>query len=92
MKFLSQAAFRPVSTVFAVKVAFCLVAANVSFAAAHVLLAKSDAVSQAALRPALASEQVVVAESKGCREVEVEIDQGYGVSDHVTRTICRTAL
>ncbi len=91
---------RPVRPAVAMKIAFCLLAATVSLAAAKVALAKSlEAPAATHVAMALATPVAetdfapqIDAARETCREVQVEIDDGYGVRGHVTRWVCRKAL
>jgi hypothetical protein len=102
----SGLASRPVRIALAMKIAFAILAANVSFAAAKALLVKTPE-SQAARVVADASpvkpfilpidwqEQTSVAQSdptQNCHGVTVEIDEGYGVRGQTIRFVCRKAL
>ncbi|HEY8138945.1 MAG TPA: hypothetical protein VIF61_13970 [Methylocystis sp.] len=95
MKFAS----RPIRFALVIKIIFCFLAADASLAAADVLLIKSQqpAVAvNAAASTAPGAEQATFARGDSakpeCRQVIVEIDEGYGVSGHVTRSVCRKAL
>jgi len=81
-------ASRPVRVALAIKIAFCFLAADVSLAAAKVLWTKGG---DAAATTATAA-QVSLTQGERCREVQVEIDDGYGVRGQVIRTVCRKAL
>lgn len=91
-------ASRPVRIAVAMKIAFLILGANASLAAAKVLLTKGQEAS--AQTPVVARivpvEPVFVAAVEPakdvCRQVEVETDDGYGVRGHVTRWVCRKAL
>ena len=92
MKFAS----RPIRFALVIKTIFCFLAADASLAAADVLLIKSQqpvvAVNASA---ATNAEQISARDDSAkpeCRQVTVEIDEGYGVSGHVTRLVCRKAL
>jgi hypothetical protein len=94
IKFVS----RPVRFALVMKITLCFLAADASLAAADVLLIKSQE-PVAAVAPATATfgaEQARLARDDSakpeCRQVIVEIDEGYGVSGHVTRRVCRKAL
>ncbi len=97
-------ASRPIRIALAMKIAFCCLAADASLAAAGVLLIKdqgsaiaatvstqdmTSAGGQSAKQASLLQDNSAKHE---CREVIVEIDEGYGVSSHVTRWVCRKAL
>ena len=95
MKFAS----RPIRFALVIKIIFCFLAADASLAAADVLLIKTrqPAVAiNAAASTAPGDEQATLAGADSakpeCRQVIVEIDEGYGVSGHVTRLVCRKAL
>jgi hypothetical protein len=95
MKFAS----RPVRFALVMKITFCFLAADASLAAADVLLIKSQEPVVAVTTPASTAriaEQAALARDDSakpeCRQVIVEIDEGYGVSSHVTRWVCRKAL
>ena len=95
MKFAS----RPVRFALVMKIIFCFLAADASLAAADVLLIKSQEPAVAVKAPASAARSAEQATLAGddsakpeCRQVIVEIDEGYGVSGHVTRWVCRKAL
>jgi hypothetical protein len=79
MKFAS----RPIRFALVIKIIFCFLAADASLAAADVLLIKSQEPAVAVNAPAAKPE---------CRQVIVEIDEGYGVSGQVIRSVCRKAL
>jgi hypothetical protein len=91
---------RPVRPAVAMKIAFCLLAATIGLAAGKAVLAKSQeapAVTRVAMalatpvaEPAFAPQ--IDAARETCREVQVEIDDGYGVRGHVARWVCRKAL
>ena len=78
-----KVASRPIRFALVLKIIFCFLAADASLAAADVLLIKNQqpavVVNAAAAKPE-------------CRQVIVEIDEGYGVSGQVTRSVCRKAL
>ncbi|WP_292532563.1 hypothetical protein [Methylocystis sp.] len=99
-------ASRPVRVALAMKIAFAILAANVSFAAAKAFLVKSPE-SQPARVAAAASpvqpfilpvdwqEPTTVAQSdpaQNCHGVFVETDEGYGVRGRAIRFVCRKAL
>jgi hypothetical protein len=95
MKFAS----RPIRFAMVMKITLCFLAADASLAAADVLLIKSQEPVVAVNAPASAArnaEQASLARDDSakpeCRQVIVEIDEGYGVSGHVTRSVCRKAL
>ena len=95
MKFAS----RPIRFALVLKIIFCFLAADASLAAADVLLSKSREPVVAVNAPASTArgaEHAVLARDDSakteCRQVIVEIDEGYGVSGHVTRSVCRKAL
>jgi hypothetical protein len=95
MKFAS----RPVRFALLLKIIFCFLAADASLAAADVLLIKSQepiVATKAAASTTFGAEQATLARDDSakpeCRQVIVEIDEGYGVSGHVTRKVCRKAL
>ncbi len=95
---------RPVRIALAMKIAFCFVAADASLAVTKVLLIKSQESAAevtvptqdiaSAAEPSAQQASLLQDDSakQGCREVIVEIDEGYGVSSHVTRQVCRKAL
>lgn len=99
-------ASRPVRIAVAMKIAFAILAANVSFAAAKAILHKAPeaAAPQVAARvstttpfilPIVAEEPATLAQSDAadaCHTVDVETDEGYGVRGHVTRIVCHKAL
>ncbi|MBM3576452.1 MAG: hypothetical protein FJX40_02075 [Alphaproteobacteria bacterium] len=102
----SSFASRPVRIALAMKIAFAILAANVSFAAAKALLVKTPE-NKAARVVAGASpvkpfilpidwqEQTSVAQSdptQNCHGVTVETDEGYGVRGQTIRFVCRKAL
>ena len=91
MKFAS----RPIRFALVTKIIFCFLAADASLAAADVLLIKSQEPA-VAVKSAASTEQAALARDDSakpeCRQVVVEIDEGYGVSGHVTRWVCRKAL
>jgi hypothetical protein len=91
-------AARPIRFALVIKIIFCFLAADASLAAADVLLIKSQqpAVAvNAAASIVRGAEQATLAPSDSakpeCRQVIVEIDEGYGVSGQVTRSVCRKA-
>lgn len=91
---------RPVRPDVAMKFAFCLLAATVGLVAGKVVLAKmreAPAVTRVAMALATPVAETVYAPridaaKETCREVQVEIDDGYGVRGQVTRWVCRKAL
>jgi hypothetical protein len=87
-------ASRPVRVAVAMKIAFIIVAANVSLAGAKVLWSKGQetgvATSVATVAPATIAQSEPAKDV--CRQVEVEVDEGYGVRGHVSRWVCRKAL
>ncbi|MCC3247416.1 hypothetical protein LG047_19180 [Methylocystis sp. WRRC1] len=93
-------ASRPVRVAVAMKIAFIILAANVSFAAAKAIFAKAPEAAAAQIQSTSPSMKPFIlsvsaeepAVSQNCHEVEVETDEGYGVRGHVTRTVCRSAL
>jgi hypothetical protein len=101
---LIKFASRPVRIALAMKITFCFLAADVSLATAKVLLTKGqesaiavpvsthDMASGTDLSAKQASLMQDDSAKEGCRQVIVEIDEGYGVSGHVTRWVCRKAL
>jgi hypothetical protein len=91
-------AVRPIRFALVIKIIFCFLAADASLAAADVLLIKSQqpaVVVNAAASTVRGAEQAALAPSDSakpeCRQVIVEIDEGYGVSGQVTRSVCRKA-
>lgn len=92
MKFAS----RPIRFALVLKIIFCFLAADASLAAADVLLIKSQQPAVAVNATASTAEQATLTRDDSakpeCRQVIVEIDEGYGVSGHVTRSVCRKAL
>jgi hypothetical protein len=91
MKFAS----RPIRFALVMKIIFCFLAADASLAAADVLLIKSQEPA-VAVKAAASTGQASFARDDSakpeCRQVIVEIDEGYGVSGQVTRWVCRKAL
>jgi hypothetical protein len=99
-------ASRPVRVALAMKIAFAILAANVSFAAAKALLVKSPDSQHARVAAHAASvnpfilpidwqESTAVAQSdptQNCHGVTVETDEGYGVRGQTIRFVCRKAL
>lgn len=98
-------ASRPVRVAVAVKIAFAILGANVSFAAAkayfHAPAAPAIAASVSTVAPFIlpvadnatpeaAPRSMAVAPT--CREVVTQTDEGYGVRGSVTRIVCRKAL
>ena len=91
---------RPVRPAVAMKFAYCLLAATVGLAAGKVVLAKmqeAPAASRVAMALATPVAQTAFAPQidaarETCREVQAEIDDGYGVRGQVTRWVCRKAL
>ena len=95
MKFAS----RPIRFALVLKITLCFLAADASLAAADVLLIKSQqpavAVNVAAAAEPGAEQADLARGDFGkpqCRQVTVEIDEGYGVSGQVIRSVCRKAL
>lgn len=103
----SSFASRPVRVALAMKIAFAILAANVSFAAAKALLVKtpeSKAATHAAagassvapfILPIDWQESTSVAQSdptQNCHGVTVETDEGYGVRGQTIRFVCQKAL
>jgi len=99
-------ASRPVRIALAMKIAFAILAANVSFAAAKALLAKAPdtqparaLVGASSVEPFILpidwQESTTLAQSdptQDCHGVAVEIDEGYGVRGHTIRFVCRKEL
>jgi hypothetical protein len=96
-------ASRPMRVAVAVKIAFAILGANVSLAAAKVYFAKPQAAPVAVDRissvtpfivpiAARPEADVAAANAQSCHEVVVRIDDGYGVRGEVVRTVCRKAL
>jgi hypothetical protein len=98
-------ASRPVRVAVAMKIAFAIIAANVSFAAAKAFLVKAPesqvrvAASASPVKPFILSvdwqEPTTVAQSdpaQNCHGVVVETDEGYGVRGQAIRFVCRKAL
>ena len=99
-------ASRPVRIALAMKIAFAILAANASFAAAKALLVKAPqapaahvAASASAVKPFILpidwQESTTVAQSdpaQNCHGVVVETDEGYGVRGQAIRFVCRKAL
>lgn len=99
-------ASRPVRVALAMKIAFAILAANVSFAAAKALLVKAPesqqvrvAASGSPVKPFILpvdwQESTTVAQSdpaQNCHGVVVETDEGYGVRGQAIRFVCRKAL
>jgi hypothetical protein len=89
----STYASRPVSVGYAVKIAFFIVAAGVSICAGKALLANgltTSAMAQTAVTQPMAT--VIEKPAKTtCRNVSVEIDEGYGVRGRVIRWVCNKA-
>ncbi len=88
---------RSTAVALATKITLCLLAADVSLAAGKFLLVNgleptSGAAPAAAPSAKPASLPRDGSQGQECRSVIVEIDEGYGVSDHVTRWVCRRAL
>jgi microcystin degradation protein MlrC len=89
-------ASRPVRAALAIKIAFGFLAADVSLAAAKAVWAKGhDAAIARTLAARTAAETAILAQdskTEVCREVLVEVDEGYGVTGRVSRWVCRAAL
>lgn len=99
-------AARPVRIALAMKIAFAILAANVSFAAAKALLvtaptSKAARVAESAsgvqpfILPIDWKESTAVAQSdptQNCHGLTVETDEGYGVRGQAIRFVCRQAL
>jgi hypothetical protein len=99
-------ASRPVRVAVAMKIAFAIIAANVSFAAAKALLVKAPesqqvrvAANASPVKPFILpvdwQEPTTVAQSdpaQNCHGVVVETDEGYGVRGQAIRFVCRKAL
>ena len=86
---------RSTGVALATKITLCLLAADVSFAAGKFLLVNSQGSTSEVATTAAPSVKPASSPRDGgqeCRPVIVEIDEGYGVSDHVTRWVCRRAL
>lgn len=102
----SSFASRPVRVALAVKIAFAILAANVSFAAAKALFAKAPdsqtarvASGESPVKPFILpidwQETTAIAQSdptQNCHGVTVETDEGYGVRGQTIRFVCRKAL
>jgi hypothetical protein len=90
----SSLASQPVQVGYAVRISFCIVAAGIALCVGKNLLAKGLSMSAIAA-PVAAQPIAPMAQEPAkdvCRQVIVEIDEGYGVSGHVTRWVCRKAL
>jgi hypothetical protein len=87
-------ASRPVGVAYAVKIAFCMVAAGVSLCAGKALLNSGLATSAMAQTVATQPLATIIEEPAAapCRDVSIEIDEGYGVRGHVVRQLCGKAL
>ena len=86
-------ASRPVRSTVAMKISFGFLALIVSLAAGNVMLSKVEAAPLAT--PAAHAVNIQQASLEEpvlrdvCRQVVVEVDDGYGVRGHVTRWVCR---
>jgi hypothetical protein len=89
----SSLASQPVRVGFAVRISFCIVAAGLALCAGKALVAKAFDMSAHAA-PVMAREAVAAQQPAQdvCRQVTVEIDEGYGVRGQTTRWVCRKAL
>ncbi len=90
----SNFASQPIRVGYAVRISFCIVAAGVALCVGKTLLAKGLNMSAMAA-PVVAQQPATITAEPAkdvCRQVIVEIDEGYGVSGHVTRWVCRKAL
>jgi hypothetical protein len=91
----SSLASQPVRVGYAVRVAFCILAAGVALCVGKTLLAKSLSMSAMAA-PMVARQAISPAAQEPakdvCRQVTVELDEGYGLRGHATRWVCRKAL
>jgi hypothetical protein len=96
-------ASRPMRVAAAVKIAFAILGANVSLAAAKVYFAKPQAAPVAAARISSVTPYIVpiaakpetnlaAANTRSCHDVVVRIEVSYGVRGEVVRTVCRKAL
>lgn len=88
-------ASRPMRAALAIKIAFCFLAADVSLAAAKAMLTKHHQAAATAAAVAANETPTAVAQDAStplCREVLVEVDEGYGLRGHVSRWVCRKAL
>jgi hypothetical protein len=99
-------ASRPVRIALAMKVAFAILAANVSFAAAKALLVKNPETHPAHVVASASSvkafilpidwqESTAIAQSdprRNCHDVAVQTDEGYGVRGQIIRFVCRKEL
>lgn len=106
LKTKTSLASRPVRIALAMKIAFAILAANVSFAAAKALLVTAPASKAARVADAASAvqpfilpidwqETTAVAQSdptQRCHGVTVETDEGYGVRGQAIRIVCRQAL
>lgn len=86
-------ASQPVRVGYAVRVSFCIVAAGLALCVGKALLAKGLDMSAHAA-PVVARDSVAIKApvQDVCRQVIVEIDEGYGVRGQTTRWVCRKAL
>jgi hypothetical protein len=80
-------ASHPIRLVIAIKIA-CLLAAEVSLTVGKILLSKHQEPSAMHTAKLASRLQEGFVDDK-CRTIEVEIDDGYSVRGHVTRTVCR---
>lgn len=87
-------ASRPVRAALAIKIAFMVLAADVSFAAAKALLHKEPPAAASVIQHSAVPVIIAVdtPAQPECRQVIVETDEGYGVRGSVTRWVCRKAL
>lgn len=98
---MNEFASRPVHAAAAVRVSFLIIGAIACLAVGKALLTQGlttpamaepspVAVSQIAAAPIAVTAQA--SSETTCRQVVVEIDEGYGVRGHVTRQVCRKAF
>lgn len=106
LKTKTSFASRPVRIALAMKIAFAILAANASFAAAKAVLVKAPETSAphvptraSAAKPFILpidwQEPAAVAQAnaeQNCHAVTVETDEGYGVRGQAIRFVCRRAL
>lgn len=99
---MNEFASRPVHAASAARVSFLILGVIASLAAGKAMMAQgltTPAMAEPAAPAAVAkiAMEAVAANAQEpaknvCRQVEVEIDEGYGVRGHVTRWVCRKAF
>jgi hypothetical protein len=96
---INQSASRPAHAASAVRLSFLALGVIASLAVGKALLAQgltTPAMAEpAGVAAGVVAEALPIATTEPakseCRQVQVEIDEGYGVRGHVTRWVCRKA-